>query len=160
MGITLMAAKEWCAKMTGQRSLCLFINRSIEMSRLFYRSMKHNSDRLPQLGESARELGVRPNRDIRVDPRGYVAPMVGGMSITADDPMKLPPHRRPASYNGTGRDPVFEIHGDSFGSTLSLRQDGSPGHFLVEPRSLCLFSDYQAAIHATRPFWLLLEFQP
>jgi hypothetical protein len=159
-GITLIAAKEWCAKMTAQRYLCLFIHRSIEMSRSFYRSMKHNSDRLPQLGESAQELGVRPNRDIPVDPRGYVAPMVGGMSITADDPMKLPPHRRPASYSGTGGDPVFEIHGDSFGSTLSLRQDGSPGHFLVETRFFCLFSDYQAAIHATRPFWLLLESHP
>jgi hypothetical protein len=127
------------------------------MPRLYYRFMKSDLDRLPQIGESARELGVRPDRDIPVNSRGVVGPMTGGMSITADDPMKLPPHRRPASYDGTGRDPVFEIHGDSFGGSLSLRQDGPPGHCLVEPLSFCRFEDYQAAIHTTRPFWLLLE---
>ena len=84
--------------------------------------------------------------------------MTGGMSITADDPMKLPPHRRPASYDGTGRDLVFEINGDSFGGSLSLRQDDPPGHCLVEPLSFCLFEDYQVAIYATHPFWLPLEY--
>ena len=129
----------------------------IAIPHLYYRSMKPDPDRLPQISESARELGVRPHRDIPVNSRGVVAPMSGGMSITADDPMKLPPHRRPASDDGTGRDPIFEIQGDFFGGSLSLRQDGPPGHCLVEPLSFCLCEDYQAAIHTTRPFWLLLE---
>jgi hypothetical protein len=127
------------------------------MPRLYYRSMHTDPDRLAKIGESARELGVRPDRDLPVDSRGFVAPMTGAMSITADDPMNLPPHRRPARYDGTGRDPVFEIHGDSFGGSLLLRQDGRPSHDLVEPHAFCLFEDYQVALHATRPFWLLLE---
>ncbi len=127
------------------------------MPRLYYRSMQTEPDRLPKTGEIARELGVCPDRDLPVDSSGFVAPMTGGMSITADDPMNLPPHRRPASDDGNGRDPAFEIHGDSFGGSLSLRQDGRPSHYLVEPHTFCLFEDYQVALHATRPFWLLLE---
>ncbi len=119
--------------------------------------MQTDPDRLPKTGDSARVLGVRPHRDRSVDSSGLVAPMTGGMSITADDPMNLPPHRRPARYIGAGRDPVFEIQVDFFGGSLSLRQDGRPSHYLVEPHSFCLFEDYQAALHATRPFCLLLE---
>lgn len=152
-----MASTECCARIGSRWCLSFLVGSLIAMPRLYYRSMKSDLDRLPQIGESARELGVRPDRDIPVNSRGVVGPMTGGMSITADDPMKLPPHRRPASYDGTGRDPVFEIHGDSFGGSLSLRQDGPPGHCLVEPLSFCRFEDYQAAIHTTRPFWLLLE---
>ena len=151
-----MASTASCAKIRWHWYLSLVVASVVVMSRLYYRSMKTDPDRLPQIGESARALGVRPHRDIPVNSRGVVAPMTGGMSITADDPMKLPPHRRPASYGGTGRDPVFEIHGDSFGGSLSLRQDGPPGHCLVEPLFFCLFEDYQVAIHTTRPFWLLL----
>jgi hypothetical protein len=39
-----MATKEYCAKMKGQRHLSLFINRTIEISRLFYRSVKCKPD--------------------------------------------------------------------------------------------------------------------
>ncbi len=152
-----MVSTSSCAKIRRHWYLSLVVASVIAMSRLYYRSMKTDPDRLPQIGESARALGVRPHRDIPVNSRGVVAPMTGGMSITADDPMKLPPHRRPARYDGTGRDPVFEIDGDYFGDSLSLRQDGLPGHCLVEPLSFCRFEDYQAAIHTTRPFWLLLE---
>jgi hypothetical protein len=119
--------------------------------------MQTDPDRLPKTGDSARVLGVRPHRHRSVDTSGLVAPMTGGMSITADDPMNLPPHRRSARYNEAGCDPVFEIHGDSFGGSLSLRHDGRPSQYLVEPHAFCLFEDYQMALHATRPFWLLLE---
>ncbi len=136
-----------------------FIGVVTSMPRLYYRSMQTDPDRLPKTGESARELGVRPHRDLPVDSSGFVAPMTAGMSITADDPMTLPPQRRQARYDGTGRDPFLENHGDAFGGSLSLRQDGRPSHYLVEPHAFCLFEDYQVALHATRPFWLLLESQ-
>lgn len=51
-----------------------------------------------------------------------VAPVTGGMSITADNPIELSHHRRPASYDGLERDPVFEIHGNCIGGSLSRRQ--------------------------------------
>jgi hypothetical protein len=118
--------------------------------------MKSDADRLPRIGQTARELGVRPDLDIPVDPKGHVNPLTGGMSITADDPMNLPPHRRPVAYNGIGRDPVFTIEGERLTTFHSLRQDGMY-HFLVEPKYPCPFHDFQAAIHLTRPHWLILD---
>ena len=118
--------------------------------------MKPDADMLPRIGQTARELGVRPDLDIPVDPQGHVSPSTGGMSITADDPMKLLPHRRPVAYNGNGRDPVFTIEGEKLTRSHSLRQDGTY-HFLVERKYPCPFHHFQAAIHFTRPHWLILD---
>lgn len=94
--------------------------------------MKTDPDRLQHIGWISRELGVRLDLDMSVNFRRVVAPMTGGMSITADNPMKLSPQRRPASYGGIGCDPVFEILGYPLSGSLSLRQDGPPSNGLVE----------------------------
>jgi hypothetical protein len=102
------------------------------MSKLF-RAMKYDENNLPQLGQSARELGVRPNVDIPIDAQGYIHPQTGGMSFTVDDVMYLPAHRRPFDFNGTGKDPVFSINKEQLPKTLMAKQQDSLHHYLIEP---------------------------
>lgn len=64
-----MASTACCAKIRRQWYLSLVVASVVVMSRLYYRSMKTDPDRLPQIGESARALGVRPHRDIPVNSR-------------------------------------------------------------------------------------------
>ena len=119
--------------------------------------MRSDADRLPHIGETARELGVQPDRDMPVDGRGFVKPITGSMSITADEPLKLPAHRRPGFYDRTGRDPIVEIAVECLATRLLLRQDGDVSHFLVEPLPRCPFGDCQATIQSICPSWLHLD---
>src|SRR5438876_870665 len=73
-----------------------------------YRSMKEDREGKPEVGRSARKLGVRPGIDIVVEPDGTVVGGAGGMSVAPDSPANLPPHRRPPGHAGTGKDPVWE----------------------------------------------------
>jgi len=126
-----------------------------KMSKLF-RAMKCDENNLPLLGQSASKLGVRPNKDIPIDAQGYVHPQTGGMSVTVDDVMCLPPHRRPPDFNGTGKDPVFSINKEQLPRTLTARQQGSPHHYLIEPSDTCIFAQYEAHLFSTRPNWVRL----
>lgn len=118
--------------------------------------MKSDDNNLPKLGQSARELGVRPNVDIPIDAQGYVHPQTGGMSVTVDDVMYLPAHRRPPNFNGTGKDPVFSIKKEKLPKTLTARQQGSLHHYLIEPGDTCTLTQYELNLSSTRPNWVKL----
>jgi hypothetical protein len=69
-------------------------------SRTLIRAMRCEADGLPQVGRSARTLGVRvegPFRDIPVSAGNTVRPGTGGMSVVFDDPNGLPRERLPRS---------------------------------------------------------------
>lgn len=123
-----------------------------------YRAMKAAADGLPEVGSSARSLGVRgldqaPDHDVQAsgaaDP---VRPGEGGMSAVPDDPMSLARHRRPAALSGTGKDPVWVIDETELGSDLAYRRD-KPTHGLVEPAGEMTLAEYQQALLLTRPRW-------
>jgi hypothetical protein len=118
--------------------------------------MKSDNNNFPQLGQSARELGVRPYKDIPIDAQGYVHPQTGGMSVTVDDVMYLPAHRRPSDFNGTRKDPIFSINKEQLPKTLKARQQGSLHHHLIEPSDTCTFFQYDFALCLTRLSWVRL----
>lgn len=120
-----------------------------------FRAMTPGDDGLPRLGASARTLGARPVIDTPGDGTDVVEPGTGGMSATADDPMLLPIHRRPAAFHGTGPDPVYAIEAADLGADLTWRTDpdGPSGHGFLEPVRRMPFTEYQHALWATRPSW-------
>lgn len=112
----------------------------------------------PRCGPTARTLGVRPGVDVPVADDGSVRPGTGGMSVTPDDPRRLPPHRRPRALGGEGKDPVFVIHDTALGERLGHRPDPSrPGaHGFVEPALPVPAEQYQQALCDTGPRWRLV----
>lgn len=121
-----------------------------------YRSMKAAADGLPEVGATARTLGVRRGTDISVDGAGVVHSGTGGMSVTPDDPMGLPDHRRPPECGGgAGRDPVFRILRSALGRDPSYRPDPAnpTGHGFVEPARTMSIDDFQGALAVTRGRW-------
>ena len=122
-------------------------------------SMVEAADRSPEVGPSARLLGVRPaNRSTpdvpAVYPQDVLGPGQGGMSVAPDDPMRLTRHRRPASLGGIGQDPVWVLDVDDLGPLLQFRQDGTT-HGIIEPKAPMTFQDYLKALGALRTRWRL-----
>jgi len=111
-------------------------------------------DGKPVCGATKRNLGACIPGDLDVDSAGQVRPRTGGMSVTATSPRALPKHRRPPSWGGTGKDPVFGIDASMLGGTLAARPEtqGST-HWFVEPAHIQAAYDYQRAIWTSRPFW-------
>ena len=104
-------------------------------------------------------LGVRTSgdpSDITVDATGSVHPEAGGMSVTPDDPMDLPRHRRPRSLLGTGTRPVWSIASAHITGRLAIRQD-RPTHWLIEPSSSMELSVFEEALADTAPRWSLFH---
>jgi hypothetical protein len=126
------------------------------MPEALYRAMKTDLDLKPKTGDTSRCLGVRPEVDIPVDEDNRVQPGTGGMSAAADDPRKLPPHRRPKWLDGTGADPVFELRPITLPVALATRQDGPPHHYLLEPVHACQFHVFQGHLWSTRPNWRMI----
>lgn len=124
------------------------------MTQLF-RAMKEDAQGFPEAGPSARTLGIRPNMDVPAGhPGDMVHPGQGGLSVSPDDPMNLPPFRRPPAWNGTGLDPVWTITTADLGPDLHFRPDPvNPGHGFIEPARPMSLADYQNAISATRTRW-------
>jgi hypothetical protein len=121
--------------------------------------MRATEDGLPRVGRSGRELGVRVDgmrRDLPVAPDGTVEPRTGGMSVALDEARNLPKPRLPRSLGGEGRDPVFRLLGAALPSALSLRPDRYP-HALVEPRHRCRLLEFESALEATRPSWMIVS---
>jgi hypothetical protein len=116
--------------------------------------MRTAHDGLPEAGPSARTLGVRRDgRDINVDDEGNVEPFSGGMSV-AMAPEYLPDHRRPASFGGTGRDPVWMIRSDDLGEGLRYREDEDlAGHAFIEPTWTMPLEEYEERLELTREAW-------
>ena len=77
------------------------------------------------------------------------------MSVTPDDPQKLPPQFRPEGLGGLGRLPVFSIRVLDFSVDLSIREDPKRPtyHAFVEPTERVLFASYQSALCASAPLW-------
>jgi hypothetical protein len=119
-----------------------------------YRSMRDDGSGRPQVGPSARGLGVRPGGgDVAaVLPTDLVLPGQGGMSVSPDAPLNLAVSRRPAKFHGTGKDPVWEIDSAVLpGYNLAYRPDPkNPKHGYVEPTTPMTLADYQLLLAATR----------
>ena len=102
-------------------------------------------------------LGVRTRGarcDIEVDATGSVHPETGGMSVTPDNPMDLPLHRRPRSLLGTGNRPVWSIASAHIAGRLTVRQDRRT-HWLIEPSSSMELAVFEEALADTAPRWSL-----
>ena len=109
----------------------------------------------PLVGTGDAMLGARVPIDIKTDLDGLVHPGRGGMSVTPDDPARLPPHFRPASLGGFGKLPVFGVETTKLGDLLFYRPDlkKPTRHGYVEPRTVMAIAAYQVAIAATGPHW-------
>ncbi len=118
----------------------------------FLHSMTAAGDGLPVVARSARGLGVRPGKDIRIEPGDVVGPGGGGMSGALDVVRGLPPHRRPKKHGEVGRDPVWGLDVDALPPDLLLVPDRPP-HHVLEPRRRMALAGYEAALHATRQEW-------
>ena len=121
---------------------------------VLYRSMKASADGHPEVGPNARLLGVRDGIDI-ISQNGYVLPETGGMSVSPDDPKRLPRFRRPPELGGTGRDPTFTIESELLPSDLTYRADplDPHSHGFIEPARPMTFAEFQQAIGETRLSW-------
>jgi hypothetical protein len=77
------------------------------------------------------------------------------MSVTPDDPARLPPHVRPPRHGGHGRLPIFELLSSNLGPSLMYRPDPNAPlrHGFVEPNKALAFDSYQKALYATQPNW-------
>lgn len=123
----------------------------------------------PQVGRSARKLGVRVDSggDIEPNSEGSVSPGVGGMSVAPSLPA-LPAHRvpkrlrnkRPGAIGNDG-DRVWSHGQGSFADGevaphLRLRVD-DPAHGLVEPDAPMPLDIYENALSATKGAWVIDE---
>jgi hypothetical protein len=100
-------------------------------------------------------LGARPGIDIVLDAYNLVDRGTGGMSVTPDDPGRLPPHVRPKRFGGLGKLPIFGLETKRLGELLAYRADprAPDRHGFVEPASRMPFEAYQAALAGTQPDW-------
>ena len=119
-----------------------------------FRAMAKAEDGNPLIAPN--HLGVREGLDIEPNADLNVRPKTGGMSVTPNDPMDLPQHRRPVELGGTSKWHVWWIHDGKLPSTLSYRPDPrSSTHGFVEPSNIMSLNDYQSAIAGTAPTWTL-----
>ncbi len=132
--------------------ICLAV--SVEASQTFYRAMRANADGRPLCGSTSATLGVR-NGEVELDSTGQVAPGNGGLSLTPDDPARLPVEFRPRALGGIGRLPVFAIDRGEIGSGLQVRADTFKPliHAYLEPAYLMGFGAYQALLCKTSFCW-------
>jgi hypothetical protein len=120
--------------------------------------MRKNETGRPRVGSKREELGVRPGYDIPVNGDGTVTPRTGGMSITPDDPARLPPFLRPPRFGkgGFGILPVFVFDPIRLGSQLAYSADPKQAqrHGFVEPSQSMTIDAYQLALAATQIDWM------
>ena len=127
-----------------------------------YRAMKIAADGLPEVGPTARSLGVRrgdqlPKPDVlAIQPVDLIAPETGGMSVSPNDPTNLPRNRRPPDFGGVGKDPVWQLDETELPSELKARQD-KPDHAMIEPVAITSLAEYESALASTRTKWRLVE---
>jgi hypothetical protein len=121
--------------------------------RQLFRGMRPDGDK-PLIDRSARALGVRVGTDIVLDSEGNVAPGQG-MSVAPDDPLLLPPHRRPSEFGGTGTDPVWRLADNELGDSLSWSQD-APTHGVIEAAHIMSLAEYEDGLADTQDRWVIL----
>jgi hypothetical protein len=128
------------------------------------RAMKVDEDGFPKPGWSgARTLVARCSIDIPLgQDDGFVAPRMGGVSVSPPPPENLPPSRLPrdaySHLGGKGKDPIWELETDNLPRELTYRPDpDSPDtHGFIEPTWVMSFADYLSAAHDTRSQWTLM----
>lgn len=121
----------------------------------------------PEVGASARSLGVRPNTDIHVAPNGAVQPRTGGMSVAPNwrdlkghrIPKRLKPLCEKATGNNTDRiwfmgEGVFE--NSQIDEYLELICE-SEIHGSIGPVHAVHIGDLQAHLAMTRHRWQVDE---
>jgi hypothetical protein len=117
-----------------------------------------------RLARHPASLWVRVNAgefsDVTVDNEGMVHPVAWpvpeGMSVTPDDPRRLPLHRRPAEWGGIPKcPPVWCIAERDLGPVLEFREDPTnrKNHGCIGPRERMSFERFKAALEATRQRW-------
>ena len=131
------------------------------MTRLL-RAMREDANGVPEVGPNARALGIRPGIDIPAAlPHEIVQPGQGGLSVSPDDPMNLPYFRRPPAFQGTGKDPVWEIDLIALGPDLSYRPDPAHrSHGFIEPTRPMMLDEYHQALVKTRNSWEKVQPSP
>lgn len=132
-----------------------------------YRAMKKEADDLPTVDQTATGLGVRPGMDINIDSTDNVMLDGGGMSV-APAWRNLELHRIPkrlgtivSGARGTNATYCFTAGAGpfqraSFAEGLELIPD-SAVHATVAPAATVFLVDYEAALAATRPEWVIDE---
>ncbi|HBB32675.1 MAG TPA: hypothetical protein DDZ80_17505 [Cyanobacteria bacterium UBA8803] len=145
------------------------------MTKLYYRGMAEENGK-PKVGRSARLLGVRPGIDIDVeqmprnwlDEQGFLRPEVEhnpwsgepvavairntkGMSVSLSIE-SLPAFRKPATFGGTGKDPLWQIDDCKITKDLEAVQD-SATHVSILPKATMLLEKYEAALASTQNNW-------
>ena len=124
-----------------------------------YRAMTPDTDGLPQVGRSARQLGVRPldrlpHNDVSASSPDDTVNPGEGMSAAPNNPANLGKNRRPPQLNGgTGKDPVWEIDTDDLGPNLVYVQD-KPTHGVVAARVPMTLAEFEQALAASRARWV------
>ena len=110
---------------------------------------------MPELGPSARTLGARPGIDVpALVTNEMVQPGQGGLSVSPDNPTNLPRYRRPAAFQGSGKDPVWMIEDADLGIDLMYRPDPrNASHGFIEPAQAMTLGEYQRALQQTQQLW-------
>src|ERR1700694_3971178 len=124
-----------------------------------YRCMRKENGFPAACGDSKWCLGVVicPDEycDIDVGGDGLVHPATGGLSVSPDDPLYLPSHRRPKKFGGTSRHPLWALEHTALTAPVSYRPDlphqdgphsGMVTHGVVEPALAMAPDDYQGAL--------------
>lgn len=120
-----------------------------------YRSMTAANDDAPEIGGSARTLGVRVPTDIEVDAHGNVQAGFQGMSVSPFPIENLPKHRRPVEFGGTGKDPVWGCFIEILIKyDLSYVIDpNNDGHGFIAPRIDMPYTRYEENLYRTKHYW-------
>lgn len=129
-------------------------------SSVLFRGMTPSEDGLPVVARSARALGVRADKDIRLNSEGRVLPGCGGMSVAPSSVWNLPNHRRPRGMGrgstGPAADRMFSIAPESVSSAgLLVRPDPErpAKHAFIEPPEVIELFRYEAMLGSTRTQW-------
>lgn len=91
-----------------------------------------------------------------------VRPNDGGMSVFWGPPRKVPKSIRPRELGGDGDRPLFQSDESQIPPSLLVDRDGErkprpTTHATVQPSACYHSTEYQSAIHSTRPHWRLYE---
>jgi hypothetical protein len=144
------------------------------MTTLYFRAMAGVDDR-PKIGRSGRLLGIRPGIDIDtievpdswIDPSGYLqlesergesknlvtVAVRNNQGMSASISIEsLPSHRKPITWGGTGRDPIWQIDSSYIDRDLEAVRD-SPTHVSIMPRVTMLLAKYELALANTQKYW-------
>ena len=142
------------------------------MARLYYRGMAEENGK-PKIGRNARLLGVRPAIDVEqvpkewLDEQGYLRleterksseesvtvaiRNTKGMSVSLSIE-SLPPFRKPPTFGGTGKDPLWQIDDSKIVGDIEAIQD-SPTHVSILPSATMLLEKYETALAQTQSEW-------